>query len=154
MDIYEVLKKLDIKYEEVEHEPVFTAEQSQKIKQQIFGVGCKNLFLTDRKGNYYLYLIDDGKKADLREVGKKVKVSHFSFATEEELKNIMKLEKGSVTPLGIINDVDNVVKILMDEDLKDKMLLMHPNVNTKTLAMSFDDLIKFINYTNHEYLFV
>lgn len=154
MDIYEVLKKLDIKYEEVEHEPVFTAVQSQKIKQQIFGVGCKNLFLTDRKGNYYLYLIDDSKKADLKEVGKKVKVSHFSFATEEELKSIMKLEKGSVTPLGIINDVDNVVKILMDEDLKDKMLLMHPNVNTKTLAMSFDDLIKFINYTNHEYLFV
>lgn len=154
MDIYEVLKKLDIKYEEVEHEPVFTAEQSQKIKQQIFGVGCKNLFLTDRKGNYYLYLIDDSKKANLKEAGKKVNVSHFSFATEEELKSIMKLEKGSVTPLGIINDVDNVVKILMDEDLKDKMLLMHPNVNTKTLAMSFDDLIKFINYTNHEYLFV
>ena len=154
MDIYEVLKKLNIKYEEVEHEPVFTAEQSQKIKQQIFGVGCKNLFLTDRKGNYYLYLIDDSKKADLKEAGKKVNVNHFSFATEEELKSIMKLEKGSVTPLGIINDVDNVVKILMDEDLKDKMLLMHPNVNTKTLAMSFDDLIKFINYTNHEYLFV
>ena len=63
-DIYEVLDKLNIEYKEVEHKKVFTSEQAEYIKEMIEGMGVKNLFLKN-KGNYYLYLINDDKKADL-----------------------------------------------------------------------------------------
>ena len=65
MNLYEILDKLNIKYEEVEHEAVFTAEQAQFIKVEIEGIGCKNLFLTDKKGKYFLVLMQDNKKANI-----------------------------------------------------------------------------------------
>ena len=154
MDLYEILDKLNIKYEEVNHKHVFTAEEAQSIKEQIEGVGAKNLFLTDRKGNYFLYLIEDCKQADIKMVSKSVNISHLSFASTDELKNVLNLERGSVTPMGIINDKENVVTILIDKDLEGKKLLVHPNTNIKTLSIDYNDLIKFIEYHEHKYLII
>lgn len=66
MDLYQVLDDLKIEYKQVEHLPVFSAEESQKIKMKIQGVGGKNLFLTDKKGGYYLVILPDEKKANLK----------------------------------------------------------------------------------------
>ncbi len=151
--IYDVLNELNITYEEVNHNPVYTARESQKIKMDISGIGCKNLFLTDKK-NYYLYLIEDTKMADLKELKKQINSSHLSFASPEKLKEILNLEPGSVTPLGLINDKKCIVTVVIDKDLKDKKVLCHPNTNTKTLSISFNDLIRFIEYTEHKYLIV
>ena len=82
-----------------------------------------------------------------------VNVSQLEFASPKDLEEILNVEIGSVTPLGIINDKDNLVTILIDKTLSDKKILMHPNVNTKTISMNFTDLIKFIEYTNHKYLY-
>lgn len=153
MDIYDTLNKLNIKYEEIEHEPVYTVEQAQHIKNMISGVGCKNLFLTDKK-NYYLVLLEDKKMANIKEIANKVNTSHLSFASPEELKNILDLEPGSVTPLGIINDKNNKVTILIDSELKTKKILCHPNTNTKTVSIKFNDLIKFIEYEKHKYYYI
>lgn len=152
MNVYEILNKLNINFEEVEHDQVFTAEESEKIKKQISGVGCKNLFLKDKEGRYFLVLIDDYKKANLKQLEKELNTSHLSFAKEEDLRTILSLKKGSVSPLGIINDLEKRVLILIDEDLKNKKLLMHPNINTKTISMEYDDLIKFMTYENHKYI--
>ncbi|MCM1053449.1 MAG: prolyl-tRNA synthetase associated domain-containing protein [Ruminococcus sp.] len=151
--IYNILKELNIEYEEVSHEAVYTAEEAQKIKLNITGIGCKNLFLTDKK-NYYLYLIKDDKMANLKELKKEINSSHLSFASERELKEILNLEPGSVTPLGLINDTKNIVTVVIDKELKNNKLLCHPNINTKTISISYDDLIKFIKYTKHEFLIV
>ena len=151
MDLYEVLKKLNIEFKEIEHEAVFTIEQAQGIKNKIDGLGCKNLFLTDKNGKYILIVLSENKKANIKQIEKIVNTSHLSFAKETELKSILQLEQGSVTPFGILNDNDNKVMIVIDKDLKGKKLLFHPNVNTKTISISYGDLIKFIEFEKHNY---
>ena len=149
MDLYEVFKKLNIEFKEIEHKAVFTIEQAQGIKNKIDGLGCKNLFLTDKNGKYILIVLSENKKANIKQIEKIVNTSHLSFAKETELKSILQLEQGSVTPYGILND--NKVMIVIDNDLKGKKLLFHPNVNTKTISISYDDLIKFIEFEKHNY---
>lgn len=154
MTIYEILDKLKISYEEISHKAVFTVEEANAIEEQINGVGCKNLFLTNKKGKYYIYVLEDSKQANLKELQIFLNEKRLSFGKEEELNEILKLTKGSVTPLGIINDKDNLVTILLDKDLIDKRILAHPNVNTKTISLEYKDLIKIIEYTNHNYIII
>ena len=91
-------------------------------------------------------------KIDLKNLSQKLN-GHLSFGSEEELKRILKLSKGSVSPFGIINDKNHVVTILIDERLKQKRLLFHPNINTKTISIMQQDLIKFIEFEGNNYLF-
>ena len=149
LDIYDILDKLNIKYEKVNHDKVYTAEESKYIKNMINGVGGKTLFLKD-KNNYYLYLLDDTKKADLKSIAKTLNIGRLSFGSEEELYNKLKLKRGSVTPLGIINDNGSVI-LIIDKDLKNKKILTHPNINSATISIEYEDLIKFINYCNNKY---
>lgn len=154
MTIYEILDELKISYEEISHKAVFTVEEANAIEEQINGVGCKNLFLTNKKGKYYIYILEDSKQANLKELQIFLNEKRLSFGKEEELNKILKLTKGSVTPLGIINDKDNLVTILLDKDLIDKRILVHPNVNTKTISLEYKDLIKIIEYANHNYIII
>lgn len=154
MNLYEILKQLYIEFSEIDHEPIFTIEQAKSIKNKIDGVGCKNLFLTDKKGKYILVLLNEDKKANIKQIEKVINTSSLSFAKELELENILKLKTGSVTPFGIINDNDNKVILVIDRDLKDKKLLFHPNTNTKTISIDYDDLIKFIEFEKHNYIFI
>ena len=68
--------------------------------------------------------------------------------------DILKLKIGSVSPFGIVNDSENKVTLLIDSDLKNKKLLFHPNINTKTISIEFDDLIKFIEYEKNKYILI
>lgn len=154
MNLYDIFRKLDIEFEEIEHEPVLTVEQAPAIKSKIEGTGCKNLFLTDKKGNYVLVILEENKRTDIKQIEKLVGTSHLSFAKTIELQNILQLEKGSVTPFGILNDVDNKVVLVIDINLKDKKLLFHPNTNTKTISITYDNLIKFIKFEKHNYMFL
>ena len=151
MNIYEILKKLNINYQEIEHEAVFTIEEAKNIKNRIPGIGCKNLLLKDKK-QYLLVILEENKKADTKQIAKIANCSHLSFAKEEELEKILKLKRGSISPFGIINDQTNVVTILIDKDLQNQILLFHPNINTKTVAIHYNDLIKFIEFENHNYI--
>lgn len=150
MGIYEILNSLDIEYKEIEHKAVFTSSEAEFIKDMIKGEGVKNLFLKS-KNDYYLVLTPDNKRVDLKNLSNRVN-SHLSFASPEELKNILNLEPGSVTPLGLINDTKHEVKVLIDEELIGKVILVHPLVNTKTLSLKMSDLIKLINYLKNEYI--
>ena len=152
MNLYEVLNKLDIKYEEVSHEKVMTVEEAKHIEEMIEGIGSKNLFLTNKKGKYVLVLIHEDNQANIKSISKLVGIKHLSFAKPEELMEVLGLESGSVTPMGIINDQENKVLIVIGEELVDKKLLVHPNVNTKTMSLHYKDLIKYIEYLNHEYI--
>ncbi len=152
MNLYDIFIQLNIKFEEIKHEPVFTIKQAQTIKNKIDGTGCKNLFLTDKKGKYFLIILQENKKANIKEIAKIVNTSHLSFTKISELKDILHLEKGSVTPFGIINDITNKVLLVIDKDLKGKKLLFHPNVNNKTISITYDDLIKFIQFEKHHYI--
>ena len=118
----------------------------------IEGLGCKNLFLTDKKGNYFLLVLEENKKANLKELAKLLNVSKLTFGSEEALQEILGLEPGSVTPLSIINDKENKVLLIIDNDIVEEKILVHPNTNTKTMSIEFKDIEKLIEYTNHKYI--
>lgn len=153
MNVYEVLKKLNIPYTEVIHEAVYTIEEANEKVPDMAGVGCKNLFLTDHKGKYFLVFMEENNRADLKSLAKFLKVSRLSFAKEEDVKNILGLISGGLTPLGIINDSTNKVVLVLDKTLENSNVLCHPNTNTKTISFSFSDLIKFIEYEKHTYIY-
>lgn len=152
MNVYDVLKKLDILYEEITHPKVHTIEEAERenIASKINGVECKNLFVKN-KNHYYLIVIKAEKHTNLKELSKMVNEQRFTFASTKELKEILNLEKGSVTPLGIINDKENKVILLFDKELENNKILVHPNINTKTISIQYEDLIKIIEDTKHKY---
>ena len=152
MDIFKILDELKIKYDILEHQAVYTVEEAKQLEDMIEGLGCKNLFLTDKKGNYFLLVLEENKKANLKELAKLLNVSKLTFASEEALQEILGLEPGSVTPLSIINDKENKVLIIIDNDIVDKKILVHPNTNKKTMSIEFKDIEKLIEYTNHKYI--
>ena len=154
MEILDILDKLEIEYTMVEHEAVFTCEQAQFVKTLIKGEGCKNLFLRNNKKQYFMYVLPDEKRADLKSLGKQNNLGHLSFGNKEKLWDLLKLKSGGVSPFGIINDKENIVTLLIDSELQSKLLLFHPNDNTKSLNIKYIDLIKFVEYTNHKYLLV
>ena len=150
MGIYEVLKELNISYEEIEHPPVYTVEEAKAVEDGISGTGCKNLLLTDKKKeHFFLVILHEDKKADIKGISHLVGVPHLSFANGENLYEMLGLIPGSVSPLGIINDTENKVVLLIDSELKGKRLLFHPNVNTRTVSLEYEDLIRFIEYEKH-----
>lgn len=153
-EVYEALEQNNIAYQKVEHEAVFSVEQSQKIKEKIRGIGCKNLFLKDQKKNYYLILLDDQHQISLKDIALKINSKRLSFASKEELESILGLSPGSVTPFGILNDLENKCTIVIEDSLANETLLFHPNINTATISISYSDFIRFIELQNHKYFII
>ena len=156
MNIFELLKELGIKFELLEHAAVYTVEESRQLKifEKLDGQACKNLFLKSKRGEYFLLTLPAYKRADLKLVAKLLNLPRLSFAQEEELEKFLGLHTGAVTPLGIINDDTKKVRLIIDAELQDKKLLLHPNTNTATVALAFADLVKIILHTGHEYFLV
>ena len=146
--VFDKLDGLGIRYSVIEHPPVYTIEEMDSLG--IFdGVNiCKNLFVRNDKGNkHYLIVIGKSKQANLKNISSQIGASRLSFASEERLSKYLGLKKGEVTPLGIINDPEHSVIIILDKDLDDgKPLGVHPNDNTATVILSFNDLVSYINF--------
>ncbi len=152
MDILGVLKELNIEYKLQEHKAVYTVEDLQDVFLEMEGIGCKNLFLKGKKKGYFLYTLPEDKQVNLKELAKVLHVSSFHFASKEDLMNILKLIPGSVTPLGIVNDTENKVTVLLDKELTQNKVLVHPNRNTATISIKYQDLIKFIEKLDHNFI--
>ena len=150
MNIEEKLENLKIKYDIVEHPAVYTVEEAKQKVPNIEGIGCKNLFLKTKKKEYFLYTLPDDKQIDLKELSKKLSVTRFHFASREDLEDNLNITPGSVTPLAIINDNENKVTVVLDKELKNKKILVHPNRNTATISIFYQDLIKLIESENHK----
>ncbi len=140
--VYQRLDELKIKYEVSEHQAVFTIEEFDELKYGKYGHTVKNLFLRDAKGKrHFLVVMDKDKKVNLKELREQLQCSALSFASEIRLEKYLDLTKGSVTPLGIINDTDSCVEVIFDKDLTGDVILgVHPNINTATVWISFDDV--------------
>lgn len=156
MNILKLLAELEIKFELLEHEAVYTVEESRRLRifEKLNGQPCKNLFLRNKRGEYFLLVLPADKRADLKLVAKLLNLPRLSFASEAELEEILGLHTGAVTPLGIINDGAKKVRLVIDAELQDKTLLLHPNTNTATISLAFADLLKLILQTEHEYFLV
>jgi Ala-tRNA(Pro) deacylase len=144
--VYAALDALGIKYERHEHPPVFTSEEAAEHWANIPGTPCKNLFLRNKKGNrHYLVVLEISKQADLKHIARLVSDDRLSFGSPERLMAELGLTPGSVTPLGLINDHDRSVRVLIDRDLRGASgLILHPNINTASVVVSWADLEKFL----------
>lgn len=144
--VYDALNKLNIKYEAVEHEPVHTMEDMDRLGLPAKGTLCKNLFLRDSKGKrHFLVTCDEKKKVDLKSLGRALGGGNLSFASEERLEQYLGLKQGSVSPFGLMNDKDHAVEFFIDKDLsRCKSLGIHPLENTATVFLSYKDLDKFL----------
>lgn len=154
--VFERLNALDIEYQITNHPAVFTIEEMDNLNISQYGDVCKNLFLRDAKGTrHFLVVLDKDKKADLKSIQRQLGCTNLSFASEERLYKYLQLQKGEVTPLGIINDQDGIVEVVLDNDLAGKNRLgVHPNDDTATIWISFDALKKVIEKNGNKIHFV
>jgi Ala-tRNA(Pro) deacylase len=134
------LKEMNITYTMEEHPAVYTIEEMENLG--ICEDVVKNLFLRDAKGTrHFLVVLPKDKQADIKKISEQIGSSRLSFASEERLGRYLKLTPGSVSPLGILNDADASVEVVFDKALKgQKRVGVHPNDNTATVWLSFDDL--------------
>jgi Ala-tRNA(Pro) deacylase len=141
------LTELGIPFTRHEHPPVATVDEASAHWEGIDATHCKNLFLRNQKGNrHYLVVLTASKKADLRAVADQIGDGKLSFASPERLMTHLGLTPGSVSPFGLINDRDHVVRVVLDRDFQTSArLAFHPNINTATLTVSAADFKKFLD---------
>lgn len=154
--VYDVLDKLNIPYTRYEHEAVYTIEELDKQDINFDGKHCKNLFVRNRKGDiHYLIVVEESKKVDLKKLSEQIGSTPLSFASEERLYKHLGLKPGSVTPMGLINNDDKKVRVVIDKDLMNfDSIGVHPNANTATIALSFKDLEKFLNWCENKVQYI
>ena len=150
---YDLLDRLGVRYQRIDHEPANTMEACAQIDRVLDATICKNLLLCNRQcTDFYLLMIPGDKVFKTSELSKKIGSSRLSFAKPEYMEEFLDITPGSVSVLGLMNDHDHRVKLLMDEDvLKGEYIGMHPCINTSSLRLQTADLMeKVIPAMGHE----
>ena len=153
MNIYQFLKEHDISYERYDHPPVFTCEEADRLCPPMpeNAVKTKNLFLRDKKGRrHFLVTVADQKRVNVKALEPLLGVSKLSFASPQRLERYLDLTPGAVSILGVLNDLNNDVEVVMDEEVwNSEAIRCHPLVNTSTLVISKNDITRFLELTSH-----
>ena len=151
--VYEFLDNLGIVYQRIDHEPAMTMEVCAEIDQVLEATICKNLLLCNRqKTDFYLLMMPGDKAFKTKDLSAQIGSSRLSFADSEYMEAFLDITPGSVSVLGLMNDQDHRVRLLMDEDiLKGEYIGMHPCINTTSLRLKTKDLMeKIIPAMAHE----
>ena len=148
-DLLKFLDYNNIKFNEYSHKPLYTVEDSKKMRGKIDGAHTKNLFLKDKKGNFFLLTCIENKNIDLKKLKIFFNVKNLSFGSEIYLDQLLKLKPGAVSPMGLINDTKKEIKFYLDNDiLKEKTVNFHPLVNIFTLNLKVVDFLNFLKLIN------
>ena len=151
---YDFLDRLGISYVRTDHEAATTMEACNEIDAVLGVLMCKNLFLCNRqKTHYYLLMMPGDKKFKTKELSKQINSARLSFAGPEDMLEYLDIEPGAVSVMGLINDTENKVHLLIDEDvLQDEYIGCHPCVCTSSLKMKTADIIeKYLPAAGHSY---
>ena len=141
-DIYRLLDAQGIAYEAVEHPAVYTVDEADALRLPHPEAGAKNLFLRDDKHRaYYLLTCREDVRVDLKTLQHQIGSRRLSFASADDLRDMLGLIPGSVTPLGLLNDEARRVRFLLDEAFAGRLISAHPNENTATIFLQTDDLL-------------
>lgn len=157
MAVYELLERLAISYQRLDHEVTPSIESCREV-DQILGIDiCKNLFLCNQqKTQFYLLLMPGTKKFVTKEVSRQIGSARLSFAKENFMKEFLHITPGSVSILGLMNDKENKVRLLIDKEVADSEYIgCHPCINTSSLKIRTKDILeKFLPYIMHDYTIV
>lgn len=139
---YDFLDSLGITYDRVDHEPAMTMEDCAKIDEVLGAPTAKNLLLANRQlTTFYLLMMPADKPFKTKDLSAALNVSRLSFAPGEYMEELLDITPGSLSFLGLMNDSDRRVQLLIDRDiLNDQFLGCHPCLNTTTLRLRIDDV--------------
>ena len=151
--VYDCLDKLGIEYERTDHEHADTMEACNEIDEVLNVLICKNLFLCNRqKTDFYLLMMPGDKPFKTKELPAQIGSARLSFASEEFMVEYLDIHPGAVSVMGLMNDTDNHVRLLIDEDvLKGEYIGCHPCVNTSSLKIRTKDIVEtFLPAVHHD----
>ncbi|MDR0862520.1 MAG: prolyl-tRNA synthetase associated domain-containing protein [Oscillospiraceae bacterium] len=144
-NISDLLTARGVDFTIIEHPAVFTIDDLLALNLLNFDAVAKNLFVRDdKKRNYYLVVVRHDKKLELKAFSEKIGSTKLSFASENDLGAILKLQKGAVTPFGILNDDDRRVKVIIDKSFDGAQIGVHPNENTASVWLDASALVAII----------
>lgn len=155
---YDLLDSLGVPYTRVDHDALPTIEACLKVDQLLGAEICKNLFLRNaQKTDFYLLLMPGNKKFKTAVLSKQIGSARLSFASSEFMEEFLDITPGSVSVLGLMNDKNNRVRLLIDQDVIDHHTFVgcHPCINTSSLKLYTKDILeKFLPAVHHEYTIV
>ena len=144
----QLIKKLNeskIVFQLHEHEALFTVTDSKQKREGMVGSHTKNLFLKNKKSEYFLFSCQENQSVDLKKLSKSLVLGNLSFAKEAALKEHLSITPGAVTPFGLLNDIENKVNYFLDNDLiQGDQINFHPLENTATITLQVKDFINFL----------
>ncbi|MBB3542792.1 MULTISPECIES: prolyl-tRNA synthetase associated domain-containing protein [unclassified Rhizobium] len=151
-DLFAFLDGLEIKHSTKDHAPVFTVAESVALRDEIPGGHTKNLFVKDKKDQFFLLTVEENAAVDLKTVHTLIGASSkVSFGKPEKLMEYLGVVPGAVTAFGAINDTGGHVTFVLDADLmKDEIINCHPLSNDATTSIASSDLIRFMEATGHK----
>jgi len=151
--VYDFLDKMGVEYDRIDHEPAFTMEVCQEIDKVLGATICKNLFLCNRqKTSFYLLMIPGDKVFKTKELSHQIGSARLSFGEPEFMEEFLDITPGAASVMGLMNDTENRVRLLVDEDvLKGEYLGCHPCVNTSSLRLRTEDVFgRLIKEMHHD----
>ena len=155
--VYDFLDSLGVDYLRIDHEPAMTMEICADIDKALEATICKNLLLCNRQATvFYLLMLPGSKVFKTSVLSKQIGSSRLSFASAEAMEEFLDITPGSVSVLGLMNDKDNRVQLLIDKDVQNgEYFGCHPCINTSSLRLRTDDLLqKIIPAMGHAPIFV
>lgn len=154
---YDLLDSLGIEYIRVDHEALMTMDACKEVDETLGMDICKNLFLCNRQEtNFYLLLMPGDKPFKTKDLSKQLGVARLSFAKAEYMEELLDITPGSVSVMGLMNDKEHKVQLLIDEDImKDEYMGCHPCINTSSIKFKMKDLLeKVLPMVEHEPIYV
>lgn len=144
--VYDFLDSLGVNYERIDHEAAMTMEACEEIDQVLGAAICKNLLLCNRQETqFYLLLMPGDKPFKTKDLSAQIGSARLSFAKAEYMEAFLNITPGSLSVLGLMNDKDMKVQLLIDEDvLQEEYFGCHPCMNTSSLKFRTEDLEKIV----------
>ena len=152
---YDVLDGVGVEYDRVDHGPAMTMEDCKEADEILQATICKNLFLCNRqKTAFYLLMIPDTKVFHTKDLSAQIGSARLSFASPEYMEEFLDITPGSVSVMGLMNDKERRVQLLIDEDvLVGEYIGCHPCINTSSIRLKTKDLVeKVIPAMNHPFM--
>ena len=155
--VYDLLDELGMDYYRTDHEAAENMEACNEIDAVLGTIICKNLFLcTANKKKFYLLMMQGDKPFKTKLLSKQIQTSRLSFASPDHMKEYLDIEPGSVSVMGLMNDTENHVQLVIDREvLEDEYLGCHPCINTSSLKLKTKEVLeRFLPAVHHEALIV
>jgi Ala-tRNA(Pro) deacylase len=151
-ELFAFLADLGIEVSTLRHPPLFTVADSQALRGEIAGGHTKNLFLKDKKDNFFLVSVGEEAVVDLKQIHNVIGAAgRVSFGKPEMLMELLGVVPGAVTVFGLINDTELRVKVVLDQELMGHAVInAHPLTNEATTSIAAADLVKFVEATGHD----